>query len=337
MTIRFVLVLLIVKQILSAGTATISVSLADYKINAATNYTWTIAFPNSVARTYMTFTFPSGVATSSNSVASIGSSNFIPTSMNGNSLTISTSSVSITSTMIIIITNIVNPSSAFTSVKTFYFNSDQDNNIALDPITAINYLPGNLNSCSWTFNKCTEQYNSLLTINISTSSPIPSGSQTISVGFPTVWSNHYNKSPVYGVSSLSCSLSFNGGATISSGVTCSYNPTSITISYSISSPVNASSIIVIYIQGVTSPPTVNTPSSTFYTTKTADSSGNTIDGIASGSACSIAPVCVTNYSVGTFTPSSPLVNSQITGLKTVFTFYPTITFINSDVVEIYYS
>lgn len=46
---------------------------------------------------------------------------------------------------------------------------------------------------------------------------------------------------------------------------------------------------------------------------------------------------MTNYSVATFTPSSFSVNSQITTLTTLFSFYPTITFINSDAVEISYT
>lgn len=117
MTIRFVLVLLIVKQIL--GGATISVALADYKINSITNYTWVISFSDSLPRTYMTFTFPTAVATSSNSASYYLGTQINATSIGANSITIPTTGLSITSSMTFIITNIVNPSSAITSVRTF--------------------------------------------------------------------------------------------------------------------------------------------------------------------------------------------------------------------------
>ncbi len=122
MTIRFVLALLIVKSILTA--TTISVALADYKINALTNYTWLISFTDLSSRTYMTFTFPTAVSPSPNSLAHIATTQITPSNIGTNSLTISTTGLTITSTMSIILTNIVNPSSALTSVRTFYFTSD---------------------------------------------------------------------------------------------------------------------------------------------------------------------------------------------------------------------
>jgi hypothetical protein len=275
------------------------------------------------------FTFPPSVIITGNSVSFINSNIYGAFSNTSNSLNLSTSTLTITNPLIVVITNVTNPYSALSSVTSFYFSSSSDTTVGLDLVKSKNYASGILNSCTWSFNQCTEQTNSQLTITLITVNHIPVGNSLITVGFPAVWANQNQKSLLYGVSSLSCSMSFNGGATITSGVSCTPSSTfhTITISFSLSSTLNGNDTIVIYIQGVMSPPTVTTPSNTLYTTSTTDSLGNIIDGVSSGSSCSILPICVTNFTNGIFVPSTLPLNTQTTSMQAIFNDYPTITFL----------
>lgn len=154
--------------------------------------------------------------------------------------------------------------------------------------------------------------------------------------FPTVWANLPSKSLLTGVSTLSCGVSINNGTITTSGVSCTYSSgsSSITISYSLSAKASGNDTIVVYIQGVTSPPTITTVTSSSYITSTTDVSGNTID---SGSSCTISPVCVTNLTGGIFIPSSLPINTVTTSMQVTFNSYPTITFASADTVVFTYS
>jgi hypothetical protein len=338
MTIKFVLVLLFIGEILVASSTSFTIAIANTSVSAMTNYTWNILFADTSTRNTMTFIFPTSVTISPSSVSYIGSTLFTP-SISGNTVTLATSSASIPAnlSLSVIFTNITNPYSALSSVFSFSFGSSVDAFVALSNINAINYVSGNLNSCTWSFNQCTEQTNSQLTINVTTLSRIPAGAQKIVVKSPAVWANQNQRYLTYGASALTCSLSFNGASIITAGVSCSWTSSSITISFTLDSQLSGNDVILAYIQGVMSPPTANTPTNIQYTVNTADSSGNTIDGIASSSACTILPTCVTNHSTTVFSPSTLAVGSQTPNLMATFSQYPTITFMQLDTVEVYYT
>lgn len=217
----------------------------------------------------MLLTFPTSVTITANSVSYVGSTLIGSFGFTSNSLNLSTSTLPITNILNIIVFNVTNPYSAQRSVTSFYYRSDSDASITLDLLKSINYDSGVLNSCTWSFNQCTEQTNSQLAITLKTVNHIPIGSSQISVGFPAVWANQNQKSLLYGASSntLPCAISFNGGANLTSGVTCIASPSlyTITISYSVTTALNGNDTIVLYIQGLMSPPTVTTPSNTLYT------------------------------------------------------------------------
>lgn len=314
MTNQFALLLLLLEVVSAASSASFTVTILDSTINAVTNYTFVLSLSDTSSRTSMTFTFPPAVATSNNTIAYLaGSDTPIPFLANSStSATINTASLSISSPMSIVFTNIVNPYSALTSVTSFTFASNIDSNTSLSLIASKNYVARTLSSCSWGFNQCTEQSGSLLTISLATFSHMPAGAQTIEIGYPAAWANQNEKSLYFGSSGISCSLSFNGGANISSGVTCANTSTTLTVSFTFSSPLAANSSVTLYVLNVLSPPTASTPSNSLYTAKTADSSGNSID--TSVSACVIQPTCVTNFSNGVIVQSGLRVNSLVTSL-----------------------
>lgn len=191
MTNKFALLLLFLEIVSGAGTVSFTVAILDNTINAATNYTFALSLSDTSARSQMTFTFPSAVATSSNTLAYLtGSNTPIPIITNSStSVTLNTAALSISSPLSIVFTNIVNPYSALTTVSAFTFASDTDAAVSLSILSAKSYVGGTLGSCSWGFNQCTEQSNSLLTVSLATSSHIPAGAQTIVIGYLAVWAN----------------------------------------------------------------------------------------------------------------------------------------------------
>jgi hypothetical protein len=189
MKLRIILVLLIFKEILSAATG-FTVSISDPKINAVTSYTWLISFTDTSARSTMTFTFPTGVTISSSTSATFGGgSSIAPTSNTSNSVTFSTTSVPISLLLNVVISNVINPFSALSSQTTFFYSSNIDSPLTLTPIDSKSYTPGTLKNCTWTFNKCTEQYNSLMTVTLTTSNQYPAGNRQIFLGYPSSWAN----------------------------------------------------------------------------------------------------------------------------------------------------
>lgn len=189
MTLRIIIVLLIFKEILAAATG-FTISILDPKINAVTSYTWQISFSDTSTRSTMTFTFPTGVTISSSTSATFGGgSSLTPISNTSNSVTFNTGLVTIASIINVIISNIINPFSALGSQTSFIYSSNSDSPLTLAPIDSKTYTPGNLKNCTWSFNKCTEQYNSLMTVTLTTSNQILAGNRQISIGYPTSWVN----------------------------------------------------------------------------------------------------------------------------------------------------
>lgn len=191
MTNQFVLLLLFLKVISGAGTVSFTVAILDNTINAITNYTFVLSLSDTSSRNSMTFTFPSAAATTNNTNAYLtGSNTPIPFIANSStSVTLNTAALSISSPLSIVFTNIANPYSAITSVTSFTFSSNTDSAVGLSLVASKNYAAGALGFCSWSFNQCTEQSNSLLAISLVTTNHIPAGAQTITVRYPTFWVN----------------------------------------------------------------------------------------------------------------------------------------------------
>lgn len=333
-----VLVLFFLKGLeVSAGT-NFTVNFANPNINAMTNYTWGVTFTDLTTRTWMTLTFPTSTILTSNSLPYIGNTLYPVLSYTSTSITINTSSLTIISSITIIITNVTNPYSAQTSVTSFYFASNLDPAFSLSITTSKDYIPGVL-TCGWSFSLCTEQTNSQLAITLNTVNPIPVGTSLINVGFPTVWANQYQKSLIFGSSNpLVCSMVLNGGIGANATVTsCSFSTGSIVVTFTLTTALNGNDLIIVYINGVMSPPTATTPTDTQFTTTTSDTSGNIIDGVAAGAACAIAPTCVTNFTDGVFSPSTLTINTQTPNLTVTFNDYPTISFLKGDTLAITYS
>jgi hypothetical protein len=320
-----VLVLLFLKGLEVDAGKNFTLSLGNYNINAMTSYTWAVSFTDSTARTWMMLTFPSAAKLTANSLPYINTVLYPVSSFTSNSITITTTGLTISSLISIVITNVTNPYSAQTSVTSFYFASNIDPSFNLAITASKDYSPGVL-TCGWSFDLCTEQTNSQLAITLSTVNPIPVGTSFINVGFPTIWVNQFQKSLLYDVVTLICSMKFNGGSVVTTGVSCTSSTGKIKVTFSLTSPLNGNDQIVVYIQGVMSPPTGTTPLDTQYTTTTSDNLGNIIDDMG-GAACAIAPTCVTNFTDGIFSPSPLPINTQTTTLTVTFNDYPIISFL----------
>jgi hypothetical protein len=61
----------------------------------------------------------------------------------------------------------------------------------------------------------------------------------------------------------------------------------MTVNFNLPISISGNDTIYVYIQGVLSPPTVNTPSSNLYTAKTGDGAGSNIEVLATGAFCYI--------------------------------------------------
>lgn len=323
-----VLVLLFLKGLEVAAGTNFTVTLGNYNINAMNSYTWDVTFTDFTTRTYMTLTFPTNTKLTADSLPYISNILYPVLSYTTNSITINTLSLSISSTISVVITNVTNPYSAQTSVTSFYFASNIDPSFSLSITAAKDYLPGVL-TCGWSFSLCTEQTDSELAITLNTVNPIPVGTSVVNVGFPTIWTNQNQKSLLFGVTgNLACSMKLNGGTGINAtGISCSYSTGSITVTFTLTSALSGNDQIIVYIKGVMSPPTATTPIDTQYTTTTSDTSGNIIDGMGVGTACSIAPNCVTNFTDGIFSPSTLTINTQTPNLTVTFNYYPSISFL----------
>jgi hypothetical protein len=87
------------------------------------------------------------------------------------------------------------------------------------------------------------------------------------------------------------------------------------------------------VNGVNTPPTMQTATSSAYYIYTSDSAFNKIDWLTS---CAISSVCVTNETPGTFTNTTMNVNANYGNPN--ITFFPAaITFQSSDTIEVSYS
>jgi len=164
------LILLLAVIVLTTTTSTINnIQLDSYNVNAVANYTWNIIFNNATSRTSINLTFPTQCVLSASTSAWIGATQ-LNYSFNANVLTVNSSLLS--GTITIIVKNVKNPNSAITT-SSFSVTSLMDPQFNFGSI--VSYTTGLLQSSTWSFSLCTEQPNSVLTINVMTTNVIPSG------------------------------------------------------------------------------------------------------------------------------------------------------------------
>ena len=138
-------------------------------VNAVTNYTWNLIFNSNTSRVTLNLTFPTQCVLSANTSAWINSTQ-LNHSFSGNVLTIS--STLLFGNIAIVVRNVKNPNSAIIT-NSFSAQSSLDGSLAYG--STVSYFPGVLQSSTWSFSLCTEQPDSVLTVNVMTTNIIPMG------------------------------------------------------------------------------------------------------------------------------------------------------------------
>ena len=329
---KSVIILLIFAVVHSATTLT-KISADNNNINAISNYSWQLTFDNFVNRTSMTFTFPNQVTTTLTTQALLSATPLSTINRTANTIIIDTTNLTIVASMNFTISNIQNPPSDITIANQFFFSSNIESMITIaSSLDGVDYISGVLNSCLWNFDKCTEQINAELTVTFITTNPFLSGDNQIRIGYPTSWGPQYTESLMSNASPSSCLMTIDALSSNISTISCVSQSNRIHVNFNLLGSTLGSNIIVIKIQALNAPPTKNTAINPAYTISTYDKNGFIIDKLPIGSSCTIAPLCVTNFTNGIITPTSQPINSLITTLKTTFSSYARTSWINSDSV-----
>ena len=221
-----VLALLLMLPCLATAQTNLTILIANLNINALTSYTYQIAFSDTIPRNQVTLVFPAQV-----SLAGITTVQFNSVTLNSSVYTVNTVNNSIVfnrsvnTSLIVVVNNVKNPASA---ISTFNFTISSNNpNDSLSPLifNMINYTPGSLQSCVYTFSGSTEQTNSTLRTTILLKDPIPAGNSKITIGYPIKWDNSNTKSMTFGGVSIICSYSVNKSAAVTA--TCGYTAANV--------------------------------------------------------------------------------------------------------------
>jgi hypothetical protein len=302
-------------------------------INVNTTYTWSITLDSNVNLANINLTFPSACTLSSSTNAYLsGNATALNPTFSGSTLIIA-NAANLMGAITLTVTNVLNPNSAITT-HSFSFATFNET-IALSQSKQLLYTSGTLTSARWAFSLCTEQPNSVLTVTVTIASPIPLGSNKFIINYGT-WDNLASKNLLTDVVSggLTGMVSFDGGSTnTNASVTFDTTKQRITVSYTQNASLAVGSTLVVMVAGVQSPPTQTTPSSTYWVA-TADPSGAFFD---QSSSLTIASTCIYTISSGTYSPASASVNSNSYGPTILFSETPTITILNGDTVEVYFT
>jgi hypothetical protein len=213
--------------------ATLNVSVSTTHINSLATYTLTITFTNSLNRTLINLNFPPqiGLVTGTTTVQLGGillnSSQY--TINSGNSSIVINKTINSSST--VVVSNAKNPSSTITTYSFTMSTNNTNDTTTPNIFNNINYTPGTLLSCLYSFTGTTEQTNCTLSAAITIEDPIASGNSQIVISYPNKWDNSNSKSMTSGGVSLSCSYSLNG-STVYTTLSCSYDSTNIYASIS---------------------------------------------------------------------------------------------------------
>jgi hypothetical protein len=176
-------------------TTTLNVTISNLNINALATYTYQITFSDSSARNLVSLIFPSQITLSNTitvtlNITTLNASQYTIYSSN-NSILISRS---MNTSSNIGVTNVKNPSSAISTYSFTISSNNTNDSISPSIYNTINYSPGSLQSCQYSFSGTTEQSNSTLSVNFVIKDQLPIGSNKITIGYPIKWDNSNTKS-----------------------------------------------------------------------------------------------------------------------------------------------
>jgi hypothetical protein len=321
------LIILFICVAVHSQTTTLNVTLNNLNINALTTYTYQITFSDSVTRNLVTLNFPSQVTLSNSTTvhlnsATLNSSQYIIYS-NNNSIVINKT---MTNSASIAINNVKNPSSA---ISTFSFTiSSNNSNDSLSPsiYNTVNYSPGSLQSCQYSFSGTTEQMNSSLSVNFVLKDQIPTGNNKVTIGYPVKWDNSNTKSMTSGSVTLTCTYSVNQSA--SNTAFCSYDSTNVYVTLNTTSTIVSNSTLTVVISGVNNPPTLQTSTSSSFKVSTFDFAGFLIDSLQS---CNVSDTTL-SATTGSFTNTNLKINTAYASPQINFTGSVPVTFQSGDIL-----
>ena len=325
---RLTILLLLLLSFHAHSQTSVLVSTTTKKINTLATYTFVLTFDTSATRTALTIYLPSALSTTASTTVAVAGN-----TLNSSQYTLSANSVSITRSMTntsVVVTNIMNPSSAITTID-FTIAT----NVATDSQSAsiYNYLAYEFNplqSCRYAFTGTTEQVNSTLTTTLLLNDPLPLGSNRITIGYPINWQHLPTKSLTWGSPTITCSYALNASASFTT-LPCSYTSTTITATLSvISTAIPLNTTLSIKITGVNCPPTVTTPTVSNYSISVFGASGAIINQLSS---CNISDTTVSS-AAGAFTNTGLFINSVYTNPTVNYPATVPVTFQPADTLEI---
>ncbi len=168
--------------------AELNITSSSNKINTLATYTYTITFPDTTNRTQIYLFFPSQLSLSSSTYAQISGTNLTSIQCvvytSNNTILVNKT---VNGTVVIDVKNVMNPTS---SISTYNFTISSNNvsdTTSPNLRNKIDYQPGTMNSCLYSFTGTTEQSNSTLTTTIVLGNALTIGSDQIKVSYPIRW------------------------------------------------------------------------------------------------------------------------------------------------------
>ena len=321
------LIILLLSVAVHSQATILNVTLSNLNINALTTYTYQISFSDSSARNLLTLVFPSQVTLSTNTSLQLNSTTLSPSLYtiytNNNSILINKT---MANSSTIAINNVKNPSSA---ISTYSFTISSNNtNDSLSPsiYNTVNYSPGSLQSCQYSFSGTTEQTNSSLSVSFVIKDQIPVGSNKVTIGYPVKWDNSNTKSMTSGSVTLTCTYSVNQSTQTTA--LCSYDSTNVYVTINITSTIVSNSTLSIVISGVNNPPTLQTSTSSSFKVSTFDFAGFLIDSLQS---CNVSDTTLSAIT-GSFTNTNLKINTAYSSPQINFTGSVPVTFQSGDIL-----
>lgn len=285
-------------------TTTLNVTLSNLNINALTTYTYQIIFSDSSTRNLVTLNFPSQVTLSNSTSVQLNS-----TTLNSTLYTIYTNNNSIlinktmNNSVSIAINNVKNPSSAISTYSFTISSNNSNDSLSLSIYNTVNYSPGSLQSCQYSFSGTTELTNSSLSVNFVIKDQIPTGNNKVTIGYPVKWDNSNTKSMTSGSVTITCTYSVNQSTT--NTAICTYDSTNVYVTINITSTIVSNSTMTIVISGVNNPPTQQTSTSSSFKVSTYDFAGYLIDSLQS---CNVSDTTL-SATTGSFTNTNLKINT----------------------------
>ena len=131
---------------------TLNVSIANLNINALTTYTYQITFSDSSTRNLLTINLPAQTTISNSTTVQINGSNLNTSqysiNQNNNSIVINKT---VFTAVTVAVQNVKNPPSAISTYSFTISSNNTNDNLSPSIYNTVNYSPGTLQSCLYTF------------------------------------------------------------------------------------------------------------------------------------------------------------------------------------------